>query len=49
MLRLQQNKITENREKLNTLESIEAYQLLIGIKKQYDALLARGRQAGYNG
>ena len=41
-----QNKITENREKLNTLESIEAYQQLIGIKKQYDALLARGRQAG---
>lgn len=41
-----QNKITENREKLNTLESIEAYKQLVGIKKQYDALLTRGRQAG---
>lgn len=41
-----QNKITENREKLNTLESIEAYQQLVAIRKQYDKLLERGRLRG---
>lgn len=40
------NKITKLQEQKVTIEQIPAYQQLSGIKKQYDAILTRGRQKG---